>query len=123
IPPGADDGATLRIAGKGAPSRHGGPRGDLVILCRVRPHPRIERKGLDLVMPLPVTLAEAYNGAEIEIPTFEGRVKLRVPPRSQSGSLLRLRGKGIARGDRKGDFYVRLEVRLPEKRDEALAEA
>src|SRR5690606_23949228 len=104
IPPGADDGSTLRIAGKGASSLEGGPRGDLIIVCRVRPHPRVERDGLDLVMPIPVTLSEAYDGAEIEIPTFEGRVKLRVPARSQNGTRLRLRGKGIARGDRRGDL-------------------
>jgi curved DNA-binding protein len=123
IPSGADDGSTLRIAGKGATSLEGGPRGDLVILCRVRPHPRVARDGLDLVMSVPVTLSEAYDGAEIEIPTFDGKVKLRVPPRSQAGTRLRLRGKGIARGDRRGDFYVRLDLRLPDQPDEAVSEA
>lgn len=123
IPPGADDGSTLRVAGKGAPSHNGGPRGDLVIETRVRPHPRVRRDGLDLTMEVPVTLAEAYNGAEIEVPTFEGNVKLRVPPRSQPGTKLRLRGKGVLRGKQKGDFYITLDIRLPDRDDPALAAA
>lgn len=126
IPPGAGDGSTLRIAGKGAPSASGGARGDLIIETRMRPHPRVTRDGLDLTMVIPVTLSEAYNGAEIEIPTFEGSVKLRVPPRSQPGTKLRLKGRGIPRGKdkaKKGNLYVVLDVRLPDGDDDALADA
>lgn len=123
IPPGADDGSTLRIAGKGQPGVSGGPPGDLVIETRLRPHPRVSRKGLDLSMKVPVTVDEAYNGASIEIPTFDGPVKLTVPPRSQSGTRLRLKNKGVARGKKKGDFYVELDVRLPDTDDAAVAEA
>jgi DnaJ-class molecular chaperone len=74
-------------------------------------------------MDLPVTLDEAYNGASIEVPTFEGNVVLKIPPRSQNGAKLRLRGKGIGRKDARGDFLVSLSVRMPDKHDEALAEA
>ncbi len=124
IPPGAEDGSTLRIKGKGAPAPAGGAAGDLVIETRVRPHPFVERDGLDLVVKVPVTLDEAYNGGAIEVPLFGGgSVKVKVPPRSQPGTRLRLRGKGIERKSKKGDLYVHLDVRLPDKSDEQLAAA
>jgi curved DNA-binding protein len=123
IPAGADDGSVIRLAGKGAPSPTGGPPGDLVIETRVRRHPLVQRDGLDLSMRVPVTLDEAYNGASIDIPTFDGPVKLRIPPRSQPGSRLRLRGKGVPRKDKRGDFYVELDVKLPDKHHDRLAEA
>jgi curved DNA-binding protein len=89
IPRGADTGSTLRVPGKGAPGRNGGPPGDLVIETIVRPHPNVRREGLDLHLTLPVTLAEAYNGATIEVPTFEGPVALKVPPRTPQHGKLR----------------------------------
>jgi DnaJ-class molecular chaperone len=76
IPPGADDGSIIRIAGKGAPGTRGGPPGDLVIETAVRPHPLLRREDLDLYLTLPVTLDEAYNGASVEVPTFDGPVML-----------------------------------------------
>ena len=123
IPPGANDGSTLRIAGKGAPGESNGHPGDLVIETRVRPHPWVRRQGLDLYLKLPVSLAEAYNGAQVAVPTFGGAVRLRIPPGSQPGQQLRLRGKGVARGKRRGDLYVELDVRLPEPGDRQLADA
>lgn len=123
IPPGADDGSVLRIAGRGAPGERGGVPGDLLIETRVKPHPHLRREGLDLFMRLPVSLDEAYNGARIELPTLDGRVKLSVPPRSQPGAKLRLRGRGVRRGGEVGDLYVELDVRLPERHDPALADA
>jgi molecular chaperone DnaJ len=120
-PPGADDGSILRISGQGAPGQRDDPPGDLVIKARVRPHPLFRRDGLDLHLSLPVTLDEAYNGADLVIPTFDGRVRVLIPAGSQSGSQLRLRGKGIARGSERGDLYVEVDVRLPERYDEALA--
>ncbi len=123
IPPGADTGSIIRLAGKGMPGRQGGPHGDLVIETEVRPHPFLERNGLDLSLKLPVTIAEAFNGASVEVPTFDGPVLLKIPPRSQTGAKLRLRGKGIARKDQRGDFYAVLLVRMPDREDEALAEA
>jgi DnaJ-class molecular chaperone len=123
IPPGADTGSVIRIPGKGAPGARGGPPGDLVIEIEVKAHPRLRREGLDLHMNLPVTLDEAYNGASIEVPTFEGPLLLKVPPRSQNGAKLRLRGKGIGRKDSRGDLIISLDVRVPDKQDEALAAA
>lgn len=123
IPPGADTGSTIRIPGKGAPGAGGGPPGDLVIETEVRPHPHLRRDGLDLHLTLPVTLDEAYNGASIDVPTFEGAVVLKIPPRSQSHAKLRLRGKGIARKEARGDLIVELDVRMPDREDPALADA
>lgn len=123
IPPGADTGSTVRLAGKGAPGEAGAPAGDLVLEMRVRPHPVMRREGLDLSMRVPVTVDEAYNGATIEIPTFDGPVKLTIPPRSQAGQRLRLRGKGVQRKDRRGDLFVELDVRVPDRQDDAVADA
>jgi DnaJ-class molecular chaperone len=123
IPPGADNGSIIRIAGKGAPGTRGGPPGDLVIETEVLPHPRLRRDGLDLYLTLPVTLDEAYNGGSVEVPTFDGPVLLKVPARSQTGAKLRLRGKGIQRKDTRGDLFAVLDVRMPDRVDEALAAA
>ena len=123
IPKGAEDGSRLVVKGRGAPGANKAPPGDLIIETRVREHPYFRREGLDLHLDLPVTLDEAYNGSEVEVPTPDGTVKLRVPPRSQQGKELRLRGKGVTRGDRHGDLYVKLDVRLPDKDDEQFAEA
>ncbi len=123
IPLGADTGSIIRIPGKGAVGLRGGPAGDLVIETTVRPHPRLRRDGLDLFLTLPVTLDEAYNGGTIEVPTFDGPVMLKVPPRSQPGTKLRLKGKGITRKDTRGDLFAVLDVRLPDRLDEALAAA
>lgn len=123
IPPGADTGSTIRVPGKGAPGATGGPPGDLVIETEVRPHPHLRREGLDLHLRLPITLDEAYNGASVDVPTFDGPVTLKVPPRSQNGAKLRLRGKGIARKGARGDLIAELDVRLPDREDAALAEA
>ncbi len=123
IPKGADTGSTLRVPGKGSPGANGGPPGDLVIETVVAPHPHLRRDGLDLYLKLPVTLAEAYVGGSIDVPTFEGTVALKLPPRSQNSAKLRLRGKGVPRGDKRGDMIVELDVRLPDQADEALAAA
>lgn len=123
IPVGAETGSRIRLAGKGAPGARGGPPGDLVIETEIEPHPRVRREGLDLHLVLPVDLDEAYNGANVEVPTFEGPVMLKIPPRSQNGARLRLRGKGVPRKDQRGDLIVELDVRMPDRVDEALAEA
>ncbi|HEX3761709.1 MAG TPA: J domain-containing protein [Kofleriaceae bacterium] len=123
IPPGAETGSVIRLPGKGAPGPRGGPPGDLVIETEVRPHPLIRRDGLDLYLTLPVTLDEAYNGASVDVPTFEGTVVLKIPPRSQNHARLRLRGKGIERKSTRGDLFVELDIRMPDRADDALAEA
>ena len=123
IPPGADTGSVIRLAGRGSPGPRGGPPGDLVIETEVRPHPVLRRDGLDLYLTLPVTLDEAYNGASVDVPTFDGTVVLKIPPRSQNHARLRLRGKGIARKTSRGDLFVELDVRMPDQADDALAAA
>ena len=121
IPKGADHGSVVRVKGQGEAGPMG--HGDLVIEIHVRSHPYFRRENLDLFLKLPITLDEAYHGASVSVPTPDGDVALRVPPKSQQGARLRLRGKGVARGTAVGDLYVDLDVRLPDKDDPALAEA
>jgi molecular chaperone DnaJ len=123
IPAGADDGSELRVRGKGAPGLYGGPPGDLIVQTRVRPHPYYRREGLDLYLKLPVTIAEAYQGGSISVPAPGGTVQMKVPPRSQQGTKLRLKGKGVHRGESRGDLYVELDVRMPDQDNAALSEA
>jgi len=94
-----------------------------VIRTHVTPHAHFSRDGLDLRLRLPITLSEAYLGASIRVPTPSGAVQMKIPPRTQQGAELRLKGKGVKRGDAQGDLYVRLEVRLPTADDPALAAA
>lgn len=123
IPAGADTGSKIRLRGKGGPGVGQGGPGDLVIETRVKPHPRVQRKGLDLTIQLPITLAEAYNGASIEVPTFSGNVRVTIPALSQNGAKLRLRNRGIKRKSKKGDFFVELDIRMPVEHDETLSKA
>ncbi|HZO14713.1 MAG TPA: J domain-containing protein, partial [Polyangiaceae bacterium] len=123
IPAGADDGSILRIEGKGAPGARGGPPGDLIIETRVRPHPLLERDGLDLSLKLPVRVDEAFLGAQVEVPTLDGTIKLRIPPRSRPGSRLRVRGKGVERGGKRGDLYVVLDLQWPDRETAEFADA
>ncbi len=123
IPPGAADGDRLRVAGHGAPGPFGGPAGDLVLAIQVRPHPFFERRGLDLHLDLPVTVGEAWKGAKVPLPTPEGMVTLTVPKRTQSGQLMRLKGKGVRRRTDVGDLYVRFLIRLPESDSKDLERA
>jgi molecular chaperone DnaJ len=123
IPPGADDGSELRVRGKGGPGIGGGPPGDLIIRTQVEPHPYFERDGLDLTLRLPITFHEAYSGASVSVPTPTGAVQMKVPPRAQNGSKLRLRGKGVTRGSDTGDLYVELQVRVPDEADASLEQA
>ncbi len=115
IPPGVDDGGRIRIPGKGAESRAGGPAGDLFAKIRIRPNAIFRREGRDLLLDLPVTVSEATLGARVEIPTLDGTATVTIPPGSDSGRRLRLRGKGIAdpKGDARGDLYVTVQIRVP----------
>lgn len=114
IPPGADDGSRMRIPGQGAPGPNGGPPGDLILVVRVEPHPLFQRKGDDLHVEVPITLGEAVKGARVKVPTFEGLVAVKVPPGTQSGTTLRVRGKGVVKkGKEPGDLYVRFMVHVP----------
>ena len=120
IPPGVSNGSRIRLAGKGEVSLNGGPQGDLFIVTKVREHPFFERKGDNLYLNLPVSLGEALLGARVEINTFEGAMKMTIPPSTQNGQVFRLSGKGAPRlkGSGKGDLIVRVQVLLPDKMDE-----
>ncbi len=112
IPPGLVDGQVLRLRGKGEPGVRGGPDGDALIEVSVFPHPLYRREGANLVMEVPVTVREALLGARVDVPTPRGRVALQVPPRSDAGTRLRLRGRGVAaHGDTAaGDLFVSLRL-------------
>lgn len=124
IPAGADEGSRVRIPGQGGPSPNGGQPGDLILEIHVEAHPHFKREGDDLHLSLPITVAEAYQGAKVRVPTVEGSVQLKVPSKSQSGSVVRLRGKGVAKkGKTPGDLYVHFEVQVPTSDDAQLVAA
>ncbi len=125
IPLGVADGSKIRLAGQGAAGTHGGAAGDLYLVPRIAPHPLVRRDGSDLSMSLPVTVGEALKGAEVRVPTFDGDVSVRVPPNSQSGRKLRLRGLGVPqlKGGTRGDLYVELLIVLPEHLGDAARRA
>lgn len=112
IPPGLTDGQVLRLRGKGEAGVRGGDAGDALIEVSVFPHPLYRRDGVDLVMEVPVTFAEAVRGARVQVPTPRGMVTLAVPARADAGTRLRLRGRGVAaHGDvAAGDLYVVLKI-------------
>jgi curved DNA-binding protein len=114
IPAGAADGSRVRIPGHGGPSPNGGPDGDLLLDIHVTPHAWFKREGDDLHLDVPITVAEAYHGGKVKVPTVTGSVTLKVPEHTQSGHVVRLAGKGVARkGQPPGDLYVRFMVHLP----------
>lgn len=121
VKPGSDDGHTLRLKGQGKAGRHGGPAGDALVRIQVAPHPFFQRDGRDIHLELPITLKEAVAGASVQVPTIHGKVAMKIPPGSNSGQTLRLKGKGIS-GDGKaaGAEYVKLTVILPDEPDETL---
>jgi molecular chaperone DnaJ len=120
IPPGVDQGSRVRVAGKGNTGRNGGPPGDLYIVTDVEPHPFFDRKGDNIYVKLPVTVAEAALGAKVEVPTIDGPSTIKIPPGTQSGQKLRLRGKGAPslRGEARGDEFVEVQVVVPKVADE-----
>ncbi|SJM54873.1 DnaJ C-terminal domain-containing protein [Gulosibacter sp. 10] len=125
IPAGVRDGQKIRLRGKGQPSPNGGEPGDLILEVSVRPHPVFSRDGDNIEIAVPITFAEAVKGARIEVPTIDGgTVKLKVPPFSQSGKRMRVKGRGVETKKHKGDMVVRLEVvvpsRLTREQEEAL---
>ncbi|HEY3147995.1 MAG TPA: J domain-containing protein [Dongiaceae bacterium] len=122
LPPGTDTGQTLRLKGQGLPGRGGAAAGDAFVEVTVEPHPVFSRDGNDILVELPITLYEAVLGATINVPTIDGKVSLKVPAGANSGTQLRLRGKGVqaGKGGARGDQYVRLVVVLPREVDPSL---
>lgn len=115
IPPGVDTGDRIRLAGEGEAGPDGGGPGDLYVQVAVRPHNIFQRDGKHLYTEVPISFTDAALGGELEVPTLEGRVKLRVPPETQTGKLFRLRGKGVkpVRGGTVGDLLCRVVVETP----------
>lgn len=121
IPPGVDEGTRLRIAGGGEAGRRGGPTGDLYVIIRLKPHPVFQRRGRDIIVSQPIGFVQAALGAEVEVPTLEGQATLRIPEGTQSGTRLRMRGKGMPdlEGRGRGDQHVQVMVVTPQGLNEA----
>jgi DnaJ-class molecular chaperone len=120
IPAGIEDGAVLRLKGKGEIGPEGGEAGDALIEISIAPHPLFERRGVDIVLELPITLSEAVLGGKVKTPTPAGAVMLTVPKGSSTGAVLRLKGRGVQRGGVAGDQLVKLKIVLPSAPDAAL---
>ncbi|NQY03512.1 MAG: molecular chaperone DnaJ [Halieaceae bacterium] len=115
VPPGVDTGDRIRLGGEGEAGADGGPSGDLFVQISVKQHPIFERDGKHLYCEVPITYVDAALGGELEVPTLDGRVKLKVPSETQTGKLFRLRGKGVkpVRGGSVGDLLCRVVVETP----------
>ena len=116
IPAGVDTGSRVRVPGKGEGGRMGAPAGDLYIITNVGKHPHFTRKGDNIYVTVPITVAEAALGARIEVPTVEGKAQLRIPPSTPSGQRFRLRERGIPslrNPQARGDQFVEVQVTLP----------
>ena len=117
IPPGVGDGSRIRVSGRGSPGPNGGASGDLYVRVHVEPHPVFTRssKG-DLMLTVPVTFTEAALGAQIEVPTLDGSVKVKIPAGTPNGKTMRVRGRGpVKTKGGKGDLLVKIEVQVPQK--------
>ena len=117
IPEGIESGKTIRLKEQGGRSRHGGAPGDLMLEIVVRKDRNYERDGIDLIKKEKITVKEAYEGTQKEVETPWGALKVTIPPGTQGGSRMRLKGKGIKKGEESGDLYLLLVVQIPTKRD------
>ncbi|NBW97765.1 MAG: J domain-containing protein, partial [Planctomycetia bacterium] len=124
IPQGLPDGARMRLRGQGSPGTGGGPAGDLLLEVRVEAHPVFRRVGDTLEVTLPVTIAEAIEGARVDLPTPWGTIALKVPPGTSGGRKLRAAGMGVRHANgAKGDLIAEVQIVLPEAADETAREA
>lgn len=115
VPAGVDDGDRIRLSGEGEAGRNGGPPGDLYVEIRIKPHKLFERVGSDLSCEVPISFGKATLGGEVELPTLDGHVSLKIPAGTQSGKVFRLRGKGVTtvRDPRVGDLFAKVVVETP----------
>jgi curved DNA-binding protein len=120
IPPGVADGGRIRLRGQGGEGFGGGPPGDLYARIRVRPDRLFRREGRDIFLDVPISVREAILGADVEVPVLDGRVTVTVPPGTDSGARLRLRGKGVPHptGQAAGDLYVVIQIKVPKNLDD-----
>lgn len=116
IPPGVDTGTRVRLAGEGEPGEHGGPSGDLYVVVHVKEHPLFHREEYEVFCEVPISFVQAALGAQLEVPTLDGMVKMKVPEGTQSGKIFRLKGKGVPHlhGNARGDQHVRVVVETPQ---------
>ena len=117
IPPGVDTGTRLRVQGEGEPGPNGGPTGDLYVVLEVKEHAFFERRGADLYCTIPISIAQAALGAELQVPGLSGEEQLKIPEGTESGAVFRIRGKGLAdpHGGGRGDLYYHVRVLTPSK--------
>ena len=117
VPAGVDEGSAIRLTGEGELGLRGGPRGDLYVVINVAPHKLFRREGIDVYCEMPITFVQATLGDELEVPTLDGRVKYKISEGTQSGTVFRLREKGIPRlrSTGRGDQYVKVQVEIPKK--------
>lgn len=117
IPAGVDNESVISLRGQGEPGENGGPAGDLYIITRVKPHDMFTRKGTDLWLEIPISFDQAALGADITVPTLEGKVSYKVPAGTQPNTVFRLKGKGVTslKNGRKGDMYVKVILEVPTK--------
>lgn len=120
IPKGIESGKSIRLKGKGHAGQNGGPAGDALIEVRVSSHPKFSRSDLDIEINLPITLYEAALGGKVEVPTLHGNVGLKIPAGTNSGKVLRLKGRGVEKAGKKGDQLVKLQIHLPDTIDPEL---
>jgi DnaJ-class molecular chaperone len=123
IPAGISDGGKIRLRGQGGPGVGKAPAGDLLLVVHVAAHPFFQRRGNDLTVRVPITLAEAVTGAKVDVPSPSGTISLRIPPRTSSGAKLRVRGHGIKpKSGSAGDLYAEVQIMLPPVIDDAAIE-
>jgi molecular chaperone DnaJ len=115
VPAGVDNGDRIRLGGEGEAGELGGPSGDLYVQIQVRPHPIFRREDNDLLCEMPISIGAATLGGELEVPSLNGRMKLKIPPETQSGKVFRMRGKGVrsVRGGVTGDLMCRVHIETP----------
>ncbi len=115
IPAGVEDAQKIRLRGRGHPGAHSGPAGDFILVCKIQPHPFFTRRGSDILLDVPISAAEAALGIKVEIPTITGKTLLTVPPATQHGAKLRLRGMGLHKteGQAPGDFFAVVRIVWP----------
>jgi len=125
VPAGVYDGAQVRVSGEGEVGQQGGPSGDLYVVISLKEHQIFEREGADLYCTMPVTFPQASLGSEVDAPTLDGRIKIKIPAGTEGGRVFRLRGHGVPdvrAGGQKGDLYVRVQIAVPKKMSTRQAE-
>ena len=120
IPAGIEDGKKIRLRGQGHSGLHGGPDGDVIVVVNIASHPCFKRNGLDLEVDLPITLAEAVNGASIDVPTPYGTIEFKIPSLTSGGRRFRIKGHGVKHAEGKGNLYLTVRIVLPEQSSEEL---